>query len=137
MRALFYTFLGDDVMEGTQSGLTQERGQQSPAGADSRQLQYKAEKRVTHRVMEVSTRVNESDRHFKAATRVMPELIIKRAPPPFRSYHTLPRQSLACPHDTIDDDNTIKIRIISKNIRSLKFIFSRLVRNKRTVTTRS
>ena len=41
--ALLY-FLGDDVMEGTQSRLTQERGQRSPAGADSRQLQYKAEK---------------------------------------------------------------------------------------------
>ena len=41
--ALLY-LLGDDVMEGTQSGLTQEKGQRSPAGADSRQLQFKAEK---------------------------------------------------------------------------------------------
>ena len=36
--ALLY-FLGDDVMEGTQSGLTQEGDQWSPAGADSRQVQ--------------------------------------------------------------------------------------------------
>lgn len=35
--ALLY-FLGDDVMEGTQSGLTQEGDQRSPAGADSRQI---------------------------------------------------------------------------------------------------
>ena len=41
--ALLY-FLGDDVMEGTQSRLTQERGQRSPAGADSRQLQDTVEK---------------------------------------------------------------------------------------------
>ena len=41
--ALLY-FLGDDVIEGTQSRLTQERGQRSPAGADSRQIQDTAEK---------------------------------------------------------------------------------------------
>ena len=40
--ALLY-FLGDDFMEETQSGLTQEGDQRSPAGADSRQLQYKIE----------------------------------------------------------------------------------------------
>ena len=40
--ALLY-FLGDDVMEETQPGLMQEGDQQSPAGADSRQLQYELE----------------------------------------------------------------------------------------------
>ena len=52
----------------------------------------------------------------------MPELINKKGPPPFRSYYTLPRQNLACPHDTMDDDDTIKIKIISQNIHSVKFI---------------
>ena len=40
--ALLY-LLGDDVMEETQSRLTQEGEQWSPAGADSRQLQYRIE----------------------------------------------------------------------------------------------
>ena len=97
--ALLY-FLEDDVMEGTHSELMQ-RGfnghlqVQTPANYSTKGL-----KRVTLQVMETLTRVIELDCHYEASTRVMHELAKKR-PPLFRAYHTLPHQSLACPHDTI------------------------------------